>query len=50
MVFSMFPSYQPVTAQNMNYSSLVLGGWTIGGLVYYSFFQRKTFQGPIVLN
>lgn len=47
MLFSMFPSVQPVNAQNMNYASLVLGGWTMLGGIYYYFFQRQTFQGPI---
>ncbi|PPJ60911.1 hypothetical protein CBER1_06226 [Cercospora berteroae] len=47
MLFSMFPSVQPVNAQNMNYASLVLGGWTILGAIYYYLFHRQTFQGPI---
>ncbi|KAI5364012.1 putative amino acid/polyamine transporter I [Septoria linicola] len=50
MIFSMFPSYQPVTPENMNYASLVLGGWTIAGAMYYFFCQRGKFKGPIVLD
>lgn len=49
ITFSMFPSYQPVTAQNMNYASLVLGGWFIIGAVYYLLHQRKSYEGPVVL-
>lgn len=49
MLFSMFPSYQPVTAENMNYSSLVLGGWIIGGSIYYIVCQRNVFEGPVML-
>lgn len=46
MVFSMFPSYQPVTPSNMNYSSCVMGVWVVLGAVYYLVFQRKSYQGP----
>ncbi|KIX09497.1 uncharacterized protein Z518_00577 [Rhinocladiella mackenziei CBS 650.93] len=31
MVFSTFPNFQPVTPQNMNYSTVVLAGWIGGG-------------------
>ena len=46
MLFSMFPSYQPVTPANMNYSSVVMGGWVVLGAVYYVVFQRKSYEGP----
>lgn len=46
MIFSMFPSYQPVTPQNMNYSSVVMGGWVMLGAVYYIVFQRRSYKGP----
>jgi amino acid transporter len=46
MLFSMFPSYQPVTPANMNYSSVVMGGWVVLGAVYYLVFQRKSYEGP----
>jgi choline transport protein len=46
MLFSMFPSYQPVTPANMNYSSVVMGGWVVLGAVYYVLFQRKSYEGP----
>jgi choline transport protein len=46
MLFSTFPSYQPVTPENMNYSSVVMGGWVILGAIYYVVFQRKSYKGP----
>ena len=46
MLFSMFPSLQPVTPENMNYSSVVVGGWVMLGVIYYVVFQRKSYQGP----
>ena len=46
MLFSMFPSYQPVTPANMNYSSVVMGGWVVLGALYYVLFQHKSYQGP----
>lgn len=49
MLFSMFPSYQPVIGQNINYSSLVLEGWVIAGTLYYLIYQRKVYVGPAVL-
>lgn len=48
MLFSMFPSYQPVNAVNMNYSSLVLGAWSIFGAAYYVARQRGKFEGPAI--
>lgn len=48
MIFSTFPSFQPVTAQNMNYSTVVLAGWVVGGAVYYLLVARKVYQGPVV--
>lgn len=47
MVFSTFPNFQPVTAQNMNYSTVVLAGWTLFGAVYYFFWARKAYSGPV---
>ncbi|KAG7431995.1 putative amino-acid permease [Fusarium oxysporum f. sp. raphani] len=46
-VFSLFPPYQPVTPQNMNYASLVLGATLIFGLVYWLLFARKTYAGAL---
>lgn len=48
MIFSTFPSFQPVTAQNMNYSTVVLAGWVAGGAVYYFLVAKKVYNGPVV--
>lgn len=48
MVFSSFPSAMPVTAQNMNYSVVVMAGWLAFGVVYYVAFGRKKFDVPVV--
>ena len=48
IVFSTFPNFQPVTAQNMNYSTVVLAGWVGGGAVYYFLKGRKVYNGPVV--
>ncbi|KAJ5815789.1 hypothetical protein N7447_008022 [Penicillium robsamsonii] len=49
MVFSTFPTVQPVTPENMNYCIVVTMGWMlIGGLYYYLLGGRKKFTGPVV--
>lgn len=48
MIFSTFPNFQPVTAQNMNYSTVVLAGWVGGGALYYLFRARKVYTGPVI--
>ncbi|CZR54079.1 related to HNM1-Choline permease [Phialocephala subalpina] len=48
MLFSMFPNYQPVTAQNMNYCVVVMGGWLFFGSVYFFWFGRKRYNGPVI--
>ena len=35
MIFSTFPNYEPVNAQNMNYSVVVMSGWLVAGAAYY---------------
>ena len=47
MVFMVFPPYQPVTAENMNYSSLVFGGVLIFGTVVWLAYGRKVYMGPV---
>jgi choline transport protein len=47
MVFSTFPNFEPVAAQNMNYSTVVLGGWLLFGVVYYFLVGRKQYEGPV---
>lgn len=48
MIFSMFPNYQPVTPQNMNYSIVVMGAWCLLGGVYYFGFGREKYSGPAI--
>lgn len=50
MVFSTFPSYMPVTPQNMNYCILVMGGWLVFGVAFFFIVARKQYSGPIVLH
>ena len=49
MVFSTFPTVEPVTPENMNYCVVVTMGWmVIGGLYYYIFGGKKRFSGPVI--
>ncbi|KAL4929505.1 GABA permease [Aspergillus undulatus] len=48
MVFSTFPTLQPVTPDNMNYCVVVTMGWVaIGAVYYYLLGGKKQFQGPL---
>ncbi|PQE33962.1 amino acid permease protein [Rutstroemia sp. NJR-2017a WRK4] len=47
IVFCTFPSVQPVTAQNMNYSVIVMGGWLFFGAIFFFAFGRKEYNGPV---
>ncbi|KAJ5560732.1 Amino acid/polyamine transporter I [Penicillium sp. DV-2018c] len=50
MVFSTFPTLQPVTADNMNYCVVVTMGWMlVGGIYYYVFGGKNRFTGPVVV-
>ncbi|KAL2068425.1 hypothetical protein VTL71DRAFT_16523 [Oculimacula yallundae] len=48
MVFSTFPNFQPVTAENMNYCIVVMGGWLFFGVIYYYIQGRKNYKGPVI--
>lgn len=48
IVFATFPTFMPVTAQNMNYSIVVMGGWLVLGGIYYMVRGRKKFEVPVV--
>ncbi|KAJ5134999.1 uncharacterized protein N7515_004277 [Penicillium bovifimosum] len=49
MVFSTFPTLQPVTADNMNYCVVVTMGWMlVGGIYYYLLGGKSRFTGPVV--
>lgn len=47
MIFSTFSLTLPVTAQSMNYSIVVVAGWSMFGLVYYLWAARHKFQVPL---
>ncbi|KAF7554873.1 hypothetical protein G7Z17_g2594 [Cylindrodendrum hubeiense] len=47
-VFAVFPPYQPITPQNMNYASLVLGATLLFGLFYWPFRASKRYAGPLI--
>jgi amino acid transporter len=49
-IFMLFPSYQPVTAMNMNYASLIFGAVLIFSLIYWAWKGRKVYKGPIMEN
>lgn len=48
IVFSTFPSAMPVTAETMNYSSVVMAGWMVFGAAYYFARGRNNFRVPEV--
>ncbi|KAJ5849495.1 hypothetical protein N7455_009351 [Penicillium solitum] len=49
MVFSTFPTVEPVTPENMNYCIVVTMGWMlVGGVYYYLLGGKKQFTGPVV--
>ncbi|KAH9231230.1 hypothetical protein K456DRAFT_1751689 [Colletotrichum gloeosporioides 23] len=50
IMFSTFPSAQPVTAQNMNYSTVVMAGWLVSGLCYYFARGHAKFEVPVVIS
>lgn len=49
-IFLVFPPYQPVTAENMNYASLVFGAVCIFSGLYWFWRGRKVYDGPVIPN
>ena len=47
VVFVVFPTEIPVTADNMNYASLVFGSAMLFSLGSWFVYGKKTFQGPV---
>ncbi|KAJ3579506.1 hypothetical protein NPX13_g1057 [Xylaria arbuscula] len=45
-IFSLFPPTQPVTAENMNYASVVLAGAIVISGIYWLAEGHKSFHGP----
>lgn len=50
IVFSCFPTTLPVTAANMQYSTVVLAGWIVIGMCYYLWEGRIKFQVPVTFS
>lgn len=48
LFFSFWPGATPTTAATMNYSILVIGFVVCFSMLYYTFWARKFFSGPIV--
>ncbi|CZT46701.1 related to HNM1-Choline permease [Rhynchosporium secalis] len=48
MLFSMFPSVQPVTTANMNYASAVMGAWVLAGVAFFFIFGKGRYSGPLI--
>ncbi len=46
--FTFWPTALPVTAKNMNYSSLILGAVIIFSIGYYYARGRREYKGPVV--
>ncbi|EQB43635.1 hypothetical protein CGLO_17688 [Colletotrichum gloeosporioides Cg-14] len=50
IAFSALPSQIPVSWETMNYSTGVMIGWSVFGVLYYIWKGRKQFRIPIVLT
>ena len=48
MFFSTWPNFYPVTAENMNYSTVVLAGWVVVGGGYYFALGRGKYEGAVL--
>ena len=42
-----FPFVQPVTAQNMNYVCVIVGGFTVLVTLWWLVSARKNYEGPV---
>ncbi|KAL1581783.1 hypothetical protein WHR41_09379 [Cladosporium halotolerans] len=49
LFFYVWPVYFPVTMENMNWSSTMLGGVAILAYIYYVIQGRHSYDGPVVL-
>lgn len=48
LFWSFWPSYYPVTAENMNYNVLIIGTVFLVAVVYYLVWGKREYSGPIV--
>lgn len=47
IIFMVFPPYQPVRAENMNYASVIFGAAMFLSVVLWFTYGRKTYFGPV---
>ena len=47
IVFMVFPPYQPVSVQNMNYASLIFGVAILISILLWFGYGRKVYWGPV---
>lgn len=47
IVFMLFPPYQPVNVENMNYAGLIFGAVLIMSTVLWFAYGRKIYRGPV---
>lgn len=47
MIFVVFPPYQPVTYENMNYGGVIFGGVLILNVAMWLAYGRNTYRGPV---
>ena len=47
VILSVFPPYQPVSAQNLNYVSPVFGSVLLLSLASWFIFASRTYSGPV---
>lgn len=46
--FVLWPPERPVTAENMNYSVVIVGGLVSFGVVWYLAWAKGKYNGPVV--
>ena len=47
IIFMVFPPYQPVNAENMNYASLIFGSVLLASLVLWLGYGKNVYSGPV---
>jgi choline transport protein len=48
LFFSFWPPYTPITAADMNYTSVLMVAVIVFSIGYYLIFARKVYNGPII--
>ena len=47
VVIMVFPPYQPLTAENMNYSSLIFGSVLLTSFILWFVYGKRVYGGPV---